>query len=486
MRFWHSPAFRWGALLGGALAWRLLLFIGAQGSDDLAYSEAARSLARGSFPANPGIHGARLGYVGAIGFFYAVFGAGTFSLVCVNLAASVAEVAMSRIVARVFLDDGAAWLAAALVAILPVHVFHATEAHPDVPAAALTTLSVLLFLRALKSDSIRGFLLSGAALGAAHWMKESAFLGFAALAALGGRPRPRLLVVVAGFVAVVALESALFWAATGDPLYRVHTVRAMQSGIMSGENYLQSTPTFRRLVLDVPRMMFWPGEGSFTFFALLPILAAAGAAWGWKRRDAALRGPFLWGFSLILLLAIWPITLVPYRPAMVAFPRIFLVAAVPMAILAASVCRRLPLKRTVPLFGVVVACALAGALVLHSDGRRESAGARLAHSLTQDLPVVSDPRTVQLLALYDGYSLTRPLKSWIDPAPPGPHYRVVNGVWIRNLWTWDGIRPPAGFEDPGFPPIRAETVAGRIRLRSLLRGRLDRVGDEELRIYRIP
>src|SRR5262245_57444912 len=147
MRFWQSAGFRWGALLGGALAWRLLLFVGAQGSDDLAYSEAAWSVSCLAFPANHGIHGARMGYVGTIGLLYGLFGAGTFSLVVLNLTASVAEVALARLVAREFLDDAGAWLAAILVAVLPAHVFYATEAHPDMPTAALTTLSALLFLR---------------------------------------------------------------------------------------------------------------------------------------------------------------------------------------------------------------------------------------------------------------------------------------------------------------------------------------------------
>ena len=486
MRFWHSPAFRWGALIGGALAWRLILFVGAQGSDDLAYSEAAWTISCGAFPANQGIHGARIGYVGIIGALYALFGAGTFSLVCFNLASSLAEVGLTRLVAREYLDDAGAWLAAALVAILPVHVFHATEAHPDVPTAALTTLSVLLFLRALKTDSVRGFLVSGAALGAAHWMKESAFMGLAALALLGGRPRPRALWAVAGFAGMVVLESCLFWAATGDPGYRIRTVRAMQGEIMNAGFYLQSAPTLRRLLLDVPLMFFWVGEGSFVHFALAPTLALVGAVWAWKRGDATLRGPILWAVSLLLLLTFWPIRLVPYRPAMVAFPRIFLVAAVPMAILAASALRRLPARGWAPVFGIVVAAGLAGALVLHSDGRRESAGARLAHPLTQDRPVVSDPRTIQFFRLYDGYFHHRSLVSWKSPTPAEPHYRVVNGVWIRNLRTWSGLHPPEGFGAPGVSPFRTEVIPGRIRLRSLLRGRVERVGTEELRIYRVP
>jgi hypothetical protein len=486
MRFWQAPAFRWTALLAGALAWRLVLFVGAQGSDDLAYSRAAWTLAGGAVPVEQGIHGNRIGYVGVIGALYALFGAGSFALVFLNLAASVAEVALARLVAREFLDDGGAWLAAVLVALLPVHVFYATEAHPDLPLAALTTLSALLFLRARKSDALGLYLASGLALGAGHLVKETAFFGLAALAALGGRPRRRSLTVLAGFAAVVVLEMVFFWSAAGDPLHRLRGSGAQQAQIMTSEFYLRTAPTFRRLVADVPAMFFWPGNANFTYFSLLPLLALGGAVEAWRRRDVPLRGPAGWALGLAALLTFWPVTLLPYRPAMVAFPRIFLVAAVPLAILAASLLRRIPFRAAAPAFGASALLALGAALVLHGDGRRESAGARIAHAATRDLPVVSDPRTIEFLRLYDGYRPGRELRFWDAPAPAAPHYRVVNGIWIRNIRTWNGISPPAGFEDPGVAPLRTESIPGRLRLRSLLRGSIERVGTEELRIYKLP
>ncbi|HVE38814.1 MAG TPA: glycosyltransferase family 39 protein [Planctomycetota bacterium] len=485
MRFWQTPAFRWTALLAGALAWRLILFVGAQGSDDLAYSRAAWTVAGGVAPVDQGIHGNRIGYVGFIGALYALFGAGSFSLVFLNLLSSVAEVALARLVAREFLDDEGAWLAALLVALLPVHVFYATEAHPDLPVAALTTLSVLLFLRARKADSAALYLASGLALGSAHLMKETAFMGLAALAVLGGRPRRQYLHAVAGFAILVAFEMLFFWAAAGDPLHRVRGTGAQQAQIMSSEFYLRTAPTFRRLVVDVPAMFLWPGDGNFAYFALLPLLAVGGTVEAWRRRDVSLRGPAGWALGLVALLTFWPVTLLPYRPAMVAFPRIFLVAAVPMAILAASFLRRIPVKAAATVFAAAALLSIGAALVLHGDGRRESAGARLAHAATLDLPVVSDPRTIEFLRLYDGYRPGRELRAWDRPLPK-PHYRVINGIWIRNIQTWNGISPPPGFEDPGVAPLRTEIIPGRLRLRSLLRGKIERVGAEELRIYKMP
>jgi 4-amino-4-deoxy-L-arabinose transferase-like glycosyltransferase len=486
MRFWRFPAFRWGALLGGALVWRLLLFIGAQGSDDLAYSDSAWTVASGSLPIHQGIHGTRIGYVGAIGAFYALFGAGSFSLILLNLTTSVGEVALARLIAREYLDDAGSWLTAFLVAILPVHVFYATEAHPDLPAAALTTCSVLLFLWAKKSDNTGLFVISGVLLGTAHLMKETAFMGLAALAVLGGRPRFKFLLPVAGFATILAAESLLFWTTTGDPLYRLHQVHAMQSEIMHSPYYVETTPTFRRLLIDVPAMFFWPAQGTYLFFAFLPLLALMGVAAARRRRDRTLLCPTVWTLTIAGLLTFWPITLMPYRPAMVAFPRIYLGIAVPMSILASSALRALPQKLSWIVLVTVAAAALGSALLLHADARRESSGARIAHAAIRDLPVVSDPRTIQFLRLYDGYSGRRPLRSWEEPAPSGIHCVVVNDLWIRHLRDWTGTRPPTGFEDPGAAPFLNDVLPGRIRLRTLLQGRVEYIGIDKLRIYRIP
>jgi 4-amino-4-deoxy-L-arabinose transferase-like glycosyltransferase len=486
MRLLGAPAARWTALLGGALAWRLILFVGAQGSDDLAYSEAAWTLASGHLPFDQGIHGLRIGYVGAIGALYALFGAGTFTLVLVNLVASVGEVALVRLLAREFLDESGAWLAALLVAILPVHVFHATEAHPDVPAAALTTLAALLFVRARKTDAVPFYLLSGVALGAAQLMKESSFLGLGALAALAGPFRLRALLPLAGFAAVEIVEAGFFWAAAGDPLLRIHRVKDMQSAIMGSEFYLSAAPTFRRLVIDVPAMFFWPGNGQFAFFGLLPLLAATGGVQALCRREAALRGPLLWAVGLTALIVFWPISIAPYRPAMVAFPRVFLPIAPPLAILAAGLLRKASPRVAGSAIAAVSVAALGGALLLHWDARRMSVAARIAHPATGDLAVVSDPRTLQFFRLFDGYKPCRPLVLWTDAAPGGPHYRVVNSLWIRNLREWNGTPAPPGFADPGVLPFRTETIPGRVRLGALLGGRIEHVGSEELRIFRMP
>lgn len=455
----------WALLLGGAAAWRLLLFTGPQGSDDLAYSENARALVDGTWSVRPEIFSLRLGYTGPLAVVYAVFGAGPATLVLVNLAASLAEVALARRLARRFLDDAGAWLAAALVAATPLHVHFATEAHPDAPVAALTTAAVLLFLKRLPMGA-------GLALGAAHLMKESAFFGFTALLVLGIRSRRGdLLRAAAAFAAVVAVEAAAYAVGTGDALYRVRAVGLEQAATMSSPMYQAAVPTLRRVLVDVPAMLFLPGAGGWLFFTFLPLAAVAGAvallASGGRRRAQV-----AWPAVLLALLAFWPISLLPYRPAMVAHPRIFLVLVVPLALLAVRGLRALPRPAAVAAALLWIPASLAAAVLLCQDGRRASAGAAAVWpSVRNEAAVASDPRTIAFFRLYDGYRNPGRWIAWTDPPPRGPHVLVVNETWTSILEAWYGLRPPDWAREPAAPPEVERRLAPRRSVRAWLAGR---------------
>jgi hypothetical protein len=481
-------ALAWAALLGGAALWRLLLFTGPQGSDDFVYSELAHALATGTWRPEPGIFQLRLGYLGPIAAIYGLFGASSFTLEALNLAASVAEVGLAWILARRFLDERGAWIAAGIVALVPVHVYHASEAHPDVPVAALTTFSAIVFLRARDRDGRGLHLAAGGILGAAHLMKESAFFGLAALAALGGRPRPRDAWTLAGFAGAVLLECAAYGAFLGDPLHRIRAVQAEQLGTMSSDWYLATTPTPRRLLVDVPAMLFAPWSTNFPFFALLPAAAAAGAVLVLIRKERALRPVAAAAAVLVGLVWFWPVSLVPYRPAMVAHPRLFLTAVVPMAVLAARLLRSARPPAAAALAALVGLSSVGGSWVIHSDARRLSAGARTAFErLPADgTPVLSDPRTVQFLRLYDGYRESRAWRDWSGSPPEGAHVRVANGTCLRFLRENYGIRPPAWFAEPPGTLIHQAVVAGRKGLRAALWGGGGGAPDDEVRVVRIP
>lgn len=484
MEFWRLPKVRWTALLGGALLLRLLFFVGPQASDDGAYSDYAHAILRGSFHLAPDIFSTRLGYLTSIAGVYAIFGAGPFTLVLTNLIFSLGGLILAYWTAREFVDEAGAWRTTLLLALFPLDVFFATEAHTDLPLAVLFTGAVLLFLRARKREGIVLFILSGMTLGIAHLFKESAFFGLAALLVLSGRPKPREAWVLAGFFAVVALEAAGYAAATGDALYRVHAARAAQAQDIA----VLHAPgvSSAGLVLDALTQFFNPASVGFPFYGLLPGLALAASVIALRVKDTAVRPAILWMTALVLLLIFWPISLSPFRPALRSHARIFLMAEVPMAILGAWLLGRLSSMRAGLLFGSIALASIVCLTVIHSDARRLTEGARLAFDgpLHSESGAVSDPRTTYLFRLYDGYAPTRTWSDW--NAPNVLHCRVVNETWTRTLRDWYGIEAPAGFEPAGVAPDKVLKISGRLRLRPLLKGRVERLPPDEVRIYSAP
>jgi hypothetical protein len=59
----------------------------------------------------------------------------------------------------------------------------------------------------------------------------------------------------------------------------------------------------------------------------------------------------------------------------------------------------------------------------------------------------------------------------------------MNGFWVERLRQWYRVEPPAGFL-PERPPDVDAAVPGRLRLRPLLRGRVERGAPDAVRIWR--
>jgi 4-amino-4-deoxy-L-arabinose transferase-like glycosyltransferase len=485
MGFWRLPKVRWIVLLAAAALWRLILFIGPQGSDDFVYSAYAHDLSRGQLHIVPSIHELRFGFVGPIALCYALFGVSSLSLVAFNLVSSVAEVALTYGLAREFSDEDTSWRAAWIIAILPLEVFFATEAHTDVPLAALCSAALLVFLRARNKDHTWGYFLSGLLLGLGHLVKETAFLELAAFAVLAGRPRLRPLAVLGGFSAVLLAECIFFAAATGHPFYRIHSVASAQAEIMSYSFYESTSPTLRRTLVDFPALLFWPGSVATPFLSFLPFLAAAGS-WMAIRQRLPERLVFFWCIALLVLLNFWPSRLIPYRPAMVAHPRILLVCTPPMAILASCFLGRISLSWARIVGFLFLAVALGNGLIVYFDGRRQSEGARRAFAaLPQSGAVVSDPRTRDFLRFYDGYRDRRLWMDWESDPPSGDYIRVVNDTWISFLQGSYGVQPPKRFSVPAAERILEAEVPGRLRIRPLLQGRIERSPAQFVKVERV-
>jgi hypothetical protein len=477
MRFWHSSAF-----LAGALAWRLLLFVGPQGSDDGVYSDMARDVLSGTHRLAADVFSTRIGYIASIAASYGIFGAGPFTLVLPNLAFSIAGIVLGYLLAREFTDESGARRTAALLAIFPLDVFFATEAHTDLPLAVFLSGAVLLFLKARKSGSIPTCAAAGVVLGLGHLFKESAFFGLAAMLAVGGKPRPRDAWALAGFAAVIGVESIVYAILTGEPLYRFTATRIAQ--IQNIADLHRSTPSTAGLLVSAITQFVNPASVGFAFFGFFPAVALISAAIALKTGQDRLRPVVLWMTLLLALLIFWPIRVIPYQPALWNHPRIFLLAEVPMASLVADLLKEPRRVRSLALTGVLVITSIGLSMILRADARRLTEGARRAYAqLPATGTVVSDPRTTYLFRLYDGYRDTRRWLPWSSPVPPGPHVRVVNETWTAQLRHMHGLVPPPGFERPEVTPTATILVPQRGRMRRLFRSDSP---PEEVRVYRIP
>jgi hypothetical protein len=469
---------RWiwtSAILLGALALRLILFTGIQGTDDLLYAARAHAVLDGRFEPGGDLFAARVGHVLLIALGFFLFGIHSWTLALPSLISSMLLVGLALRLGRELSGETAGRCAAILVAILPLDVFYATEAHPDLPQASVASLGLFLLWRAVRDSDLRRALLAGVAFAVAHFIKETAvvFLLPAILWARDRKAWPTLGAAFGVFAAAVATEMIAYGATRHDPLLRFHLARSQIEAVQvaPGLGFWSRIGSLGAEFLD-------PRGACFAFLGLFPWLAGAGAVWALKRDRAQCGWLVVWGAAIALFISFWPLTLIPYRPALSVIPRFFAGAVVPGAVLAARllVDGPLRLRRGLAWSGaaVVVLVSMIGALQVHADGSRWRRGAEWAHdqlATVGNAPVVTDPRTASMLAFLSGYSPPYRLSSYDpdDPVPPPGTLLLDDERWVAATERWDSLAPPAWWRSPS--PARrtvAElTIPGRWRLKGV-------------------
>ena len=213
-------------IVGVAAVVRLVFFTGLALGDDVFYASEAMAFAnKHGWPPLPYHWYTRIGLTGPTAAAIALLGPAPAAFVAVPFAASLASVWLSF---RVALDVGDlefATIVGVLHAFYPLELIYATHLFPDVPGGVLCAASVYAWWRSLRADDVRWALASGALLGVAYLVRETAFMSAPVfLAVLVYCRSPRLLrlvpVCIMPFAAIVAGECLLYWASTGDFLYR--------------------------------------------------------------------------------------------------------------------------------------------------------------------------------------------------------------------------------------------------------------------------
>lgn len=269
--------------------------------------------------------------------FFHLFGINDVSAVMLALLCSLGSVFLVHRIARFFLDESGALLAAFLYALFPLDVLFATRLMPDGPLAFFFWLSVYLLIRADRApgeSSTSGwrprwnreglFVASGVAVGMCYFIKLSTVfiagvMGFYVLAAIWTTKRFnwRYPLVVVGFLVVLCGEG-LYYYAQGDDFWlnlKMNT-RVFES------KFANENPMKLEVVPGVYN--FWLIDPTTTWFYTREILASLnpfrpsllGWFWAisivslvgiWRRRDRALYLVAAWFVVMYLMLEFMPV-----------------------------------------------------------------------------------------------------------------------------------------------------------------------------------
>lgn len=311
-----QPA-EWGLaaiLIALAALWRIAVFNGPLGSDDVVYFARALDVSEGVW-STANYNGAlRYGFNIPAGLMLSLFGRGEFQLNLWPLLCSLAEIGVVWWFCRKHFGATAALLAAFLLLFAPTHVATATRLHADAVANFFLTLAFALFFES-ENDRSRGLaFLAGLAMGAVFWVKE--LLGLALLTFLlwplvARRLERRWLWVVGGGLTMLFGHFLLMQLIAGDPLHAFRTVFGQISRSFIGQNDGQDGAFYyvHYMLLDIRHTV------------LLGPLAVAGLVIGWRaRREGGEIGPFgqvaFWLLALLAVLSLFPVSLSPFRLAM--------------------------------------------------------------------------------------------------------------------------------------------------------------------------
>ena len=305
----------WLVLVAGAFWVRLIFYTGFFGSDEVTYTAAAFKLLQGDWAVSDYVGSNRYGVTLSVAGFAWLFGRNEFAAALFSMLCSVAEVALVFSFGQQMLGRRAGFLAAAVLALMPIHVHSAGRLMADAPLALAMTASFLFFWNGQVRNRFSAFAWAGVAAGLAFWIKPHAvlyLLVFLTYPLVFWRWNWKWAWMLAGFAVVVLANSALFWALTGNPLFLFDAIRARQTS-----GYLEAAAA-SGLNGDSP--LFYLGYlFAKIYHTWLAAYLAVGAVLLWligrDRLDASKRDALTfciwWSFGLVLLFSLF---VVSWRP----------------------------------------------------------------------------------------------------------------------------------------------------------------------------
>ena len=297
------------AILALAVLVRELFFTGPLGSDDVVYLGRTIDVAEGLWTSADYNGALRYGYNLPAGGLWALFGPGMRSANLFSMLSSLLEIALVYVFAQRVWGTGAAWIAALIMAALPLHVSAATSIHADPAAALFISLSAVLFYFAELTKGRGLYFLCGLSIGYVFWVKELIIvyiLIFGLYALLNWRWSNLWFFVGLGGLAMLFGHFAIMWAIAGNPLHGFDIYfMQISRDFVGGTKETAPFYYFRYLLLDVRHT------------GLLGPLAVLAALFGLFRlrhgSDPAFGFVLWWGAGLLAVFSFTPISLEPFR-----------------------------------------------------------------------------------------------------------------------------------------------------------------------------
>lgn len=456
------------AILAIAIALRVLLFGGLQGSDDLQYATDAYQLLTKGFNAVPDdVTKTRLlSYAPAALSFY-LFGVNEASSVLYILLCSVGLVLLVYRIGLLLFDDKTALIATALYAFFPIDVIYATMLYPEIPMSLLMGWAMYLILTLFKSPvgAIREpprLILAGVLVACAYLTKITALmiLGVILLCLLYKRKPLHLVYIGGGFLAVLVTEALFYYFQNGDFLYQYHLPQqiAQNAVTLVKEGELASS---QRNVGLYRMFIYYPAialTNIFTFSLYYHGVLAAMAYFLWKR-DQSTDLLIAWFVILALGLnfgiqSLSPVIFIP------SSPRYLIILHIPLVLLLAYWLAQARTRRwqiVAALFALVLTVTSLGVLKANDEHGPAKSGhnSREIYRFLQDTDKVTyvDFRTKNDLDFLGGYNHTlRMVEFGTDSASDlqaaSDSYVVVNRHWINRSKLWASIRVPPQIVTP--------------------------------------
>lgn len=214
----------------GAVAIRLVMFVGVVRPDSFRYAELSYHVLHGGSLFDEAVFFAssRLTLMGPLLGFNAAFGYGELATVMWPLLCSVGTVLVAGLLGTELFDRRVGILAAFATAIIPLELEVATALLPDAVEGFFVVLAIYLGVLAVRRDHAWRILavLSGVALGLAYFTRVNALVFLPGVLAIGvfieRKNARRMLHSLLGLAAVLLSGALIFYLLSGDPLVDWH------------------------------------------------------------------------------------------------------------------------------------------------------------------------------------------------------------------------------------------------------------------------